>query len=976
MKKLTLLMLSFFFAMTAWAAKNDAVTLESGYYTFRQNNTGTYVSFNSERLIKVNRLTFDTEVFFVTNAGGKYTIQTLDGKFVTYKSHNGGDQVAVVDAADANDNNKYWVIREGNADNLRTIVPSTNVGDNVPGWNFSVSLNGTANAALGFYGCNDNGSQWTIAKVASPATTGRVKIKCNGSVISSNGTDLVKADDDNSWFTFTKSEDDYKYTIQTVDNKYIINNNGIAFADADAATDANKWWVITPNHGLAQNNAVDIFPYQENINSSTSAWNWAKTINDQVNSAIAYWGASDNGSYCTIEWEATTEYIYNLTYNDEILSTQTGTTYVGGFYPFVNNLPFGVSASIIGKSTVADVVDGKITKNIEVLINLPFEFADSYENVKHWYYMNVRDDGPTYAYYDSSIEYIKATEKSVPEDKDKYTWAFVGNPFEGFSIVNYAAGSTMVLSSPVAPNATQNAEQLARMVVEKDSEGKTVATGNTTWVIVAPTHGAIAENGFYIQHPTETSYAINRQGYNGANSLCYWTGRDTGSTFQVVERDMTGTADLQALIDQVEAAIAVYGEGGTTVGYYTAESVAALAAALTAAKEAAADENKTLESNTTAKTNLQNVFADLAIIQPAEGKFYTIANCKNDHRANQQIYVNNDGGMQFAHVADNKANGSIGHVFQFVPAGNNEFYLYNVQRGTFLSTVQGHGWGQNLALATENPSVMVTLAHTGTANIVYITPENSEMKGAKLHAQDSGSTVVGWDADGANDASAWVISEVADITALSHELTVGDTGYATLCLGYNATIPTITAEEDEECGVYTAAVVDGYAAMTKVEGVLPANTAVIVKAAAGTYNFNYATGEVSAIENNELKGTTINKNFTDAAYVLGVVNNEVGLYTAVYNVSTDTTNDGTAEEPAVTYEAWKNNAFKAYLPKSKGSNVSFYGFRFGDEEEENTTAIENVETATVNVIYDLSGRRVSEITAPGIYIVNGKKVIK
>lgn len=43
---------------------------------------------------------------------------------------------------------------------------------------------------------------------------------------------------------------------------------------------------------------------------------------------------------------------------------------------------------------------------------------------------------------------------------------------------------------------------------------------------------------------------------------------------------------------------------------------------------------------------------------------------------------------------------------------------------------------------------------------------------------------------------------------------------------------------------------------------------------------------------------------------------------------------------------------------------------------DNNTAIENVEAedaASENVIYDLAGRKLKEITAPGIYIINGKK---
>ena len=51
--------------------------------------------------------------------------------------------------------------------------------------------------------------------------------------------------------------------------------------------------------------------------------------------------------------------------------------------------------------------------------------------------------------------------------------------------------------------------------------------------------------------------------------------------------------------------------------------------------------------------------------------------------------------------------------------------------------------------------------------------------------------------------------------------------------------------------------------------------------------------------------------------------------------------------------------------------AAFYGFDWNG-----TTGIEGVEVENeVKVIYDLTGRRVETITAPGIYIVNGKKVL-
>ena len=46
----------------------------------------------------------------------------------------------------------------------------------------------------------------------------------------------------------------------------------------------------------------------------------------------------------------------------------------------------------------------------------------------------------------------------------------------------------------------------------------------------------------------------------------------------------------------------------------------------------------------------------------------------------------------------------------------------------------------------------------------------------------------------------------------------------------------------------------------------------------------------------------------------------------------------------------------------------------GEGEEE--TSINEVKVENAQVIYDLTGRRVNEITESGIYIINGKKVIK
>ena len=69
---------------------------------------------------------------------------------------------------------------------------------------------------------------------------------------------------------------------------------------------------------------------------------------------------------------------------------------------------------------------------------------------------------------------------------------------------------------------------------------------------------------------------------------------------------------------------------------------------------------------------------------------------------------------------------------------------------------------------------------------------------------------------------------------------------------------------------------------------------------------------------------------------------------------------------------FKLPAHKVYLPVENATNIRSFGFRVID----GTTGIDGVTDVegTSQSIYDLSGRKLHEVTAPGIYIVNGKKV--
>ena len=193
-----------------------------------------------------------------------------------------------------------------------------------------------------------------------------------------------------------------------------------------------------------------------------------------------------------------------------------------------------------------------------------------------------------------------------------------------------------------------------------------------------------------------------------------------------------------------------------------------------------------------------------------------------------------------------------------------------------------------------------------------------------------------------------------------YTLNIGDTGWATIYLDFNATIPSGV----KVYGVKANA--EGTKAqLTEVSGVIAANKGYLVNGAATSYTFNESNEAASTVETS-LLGSVNDSYVEGAAYVLASRASVVGFYKAELNKDAEG-NDGT--------KCFKNNANKAYLPAG-GASARVLTFEFDDNAETGINAVEIEEAAPANAaIYDLSGRRVQSAKS-GLYIINGKKVIK
>ena len=624
----------------------------------------------------------------------------------------------------------------------------------------------------------------------------------------------------------------------------------------------------------------------------------------------------------SVDVMATVTYIFK--YGNEEKGREVIEVTKGSKYPdYTQTFPYGIVAAAKPEGTVE--ADAEV--EIALANNLPFIVSSltdgEFGGDMAWYYLKMRSKDVT---YDAATGMALA--QNVDEKSAYNYFAFTGNPFDGFSIYNYVAGSNKVFWRADATNGGR--------VFFTDKED----TDGNTWVLSANgTSGYVFRlNGY------DTGYMNDHQPQIAIwNSS--WGATDGGSTFtfEYVENpDLTILYDItyEYVYDgDVKATQTITVENGAE---YPACSYFAPYGVTVGAKPegtVSADETHqialTVEHELPFKTAADVASIDTWYYAQMHANSAVTAYVQDDENANNNVEWN-DKTVEATEI-DSHLWGFAGDVWTGIK-------MVNKGTGRAIVSTSGSAVMGDKANATAFIPVYSNGAyHTaGWFCLKYPNSNYLNASGGKVNSYGD-----------ADNGSSFLLTEYKET-----EVSVSETAdYATLYLGQATYIP-----EGVEVYSVTAAA-NGYATLTAVEGVLPANTGVILKNA-GTYTFKTA-GATGSAEGNLLRGSVENTYVAGPAYVLANGTNGVGLYKATLNKDAEGA-DGTTH--------FLNNANKAYLPAATGAESRFLVFNFGDD---NATAIEGIEAENTAgaVVYDLAGRRVQN-AQKGVFIVNGKVVIK
>ena len=571
------------------------------------------------------------------------------------------------------------------------------------------------------------------------------------------------------------------------------------------------------------------------------------------------------------------------------------------------------------------ITNGAVTKTddnnyqVSCTLNVPFTAADSYNaETAKWYVIDIHNNQANYLWKgndDNSIATENIGKTTTPSLlSDNYQWTFVGNFVDGYTLYNKATNKAAAFDNGLL---------------------KLSETGDV--FKIAASTGSNKANGFCF-YKTKGQYLNQKPDASGITTYTY---ADEGSTMHVQAPESYPLAYAQTYAN--------YNDEGAPEGAIGANSYLTVAENLNAFKAAytaASAEGATAEQIKALAAENEKVAAATTTTMEM-GKYYRLYNKKHHKYA---CLNSNPAQVKSCLIstADSKGASSI-------------FYLGNAESGRYRIKVEGltlgkaklsagGGSGANIELGDENydQKGSYVISHVGKLFTFFDAATGSE--NSYIHAANGGANMVGWNGNSTTEASQWYVIPATDVEI---DMTAqGDKKYASAYLPFDVSnVAGATA--------YTGALNAEKNAidMTATTSV-PANTGFVLVGTADKATLTIGTADAIS-GTNALTGTNTGIAFAEATpkanyLVFGVNNGTVGFYTPG-NVTAIPAN-------------------KAYINASEISNQAI-ALNFGN-------TVTGINAATINngennaPIYDLSGRRVWAPVKGGLYIQNGKKLVK
>ena len=378
----------------------------------------------------------------------------------------------------------------------------------------------------------------------------------------------------------------------------------------------------------------------------------------------------------------------------------------------------------------------------------PFEISADFATA-HWYDMAMRSTWyVTSAIKDGDGAYKTQEANTMGLVEDSYQWAFLGNGYDGYKIINKAEGDGKSFGWTDAQQTNSGIP-----TIMNDSEGHHI------WNIVLSTNTSVPAGSFCLNVPGTTLY-INQFGGKGG-SVKFWNSAnnlgDDGSAFTVFD---VPTNFASFVVDEIAPAF-------ESTGYFTFTDAAKTAIGW----DPAYTTDCPFETYKSLKEKLAAVdMTDLNNFVLPETGYYTLKN------KNYGTYMGID--PSDANMYGNYATAVAAKQIVKLTKNSNNTYTIGLM-GKFAPAAVSQSAQVTANETAGNYTVVIPAA--GCA--VFKADPSSNM--SCLHCAGGGS-IVGWEA--AAVASQWIVEDATSI-----QLAIGAEGYATTYLPfpveYGGTLP-------------------------------------------------------------------------------------------------------------------------------------------------------------------------------------------